>query len=96
MADFWSRVQALNGRTLKTRARGKAFDVIEVRHDRIVFVPQAGRGRQRWIGRSWLEQIAELHLDESELTPSRLIQEFPNDQNLSYLAAIVHAATGKG
>lgn len=95
MADFWIRVQALSGRTLKTRARGKAFDVIEVRDDRIVFVPQAGNGGQRWIGRSWLEQVADLHLDESELTPSRLSQEFPNDQNLSYMAAIIYAANTK-
>lgn len=95
MSDIWNRVQQLNGQTLKTRAQGREFHIIGVSHDRIEFVPRRGKGTRRWISRSWIERAANLGLDESELTPSRLAQEFPNDQNLSYMAAIVHAATGK-
>ncbi len=92
MPIFWSRVEGLAGKTLQTRAQGKEFDVLDVRPDRIVFVPKAGSGRQRWISRKWLEQVVDLGLDESELRPVRLRQKFPNDQNLSYMAAIIHAA----
>jgi len=73
--------------------QGKAFDVIGVQSDRIEFVPQSGNGTRRSIGREWIEHAAEMNLDESDLTPSRLSREFPNDQNLSYMAAIVHAVT---
>ena len=96
MQSFWSRVQALSGRTLTTRSRSKEFDIVEVRSDRIIFVPRAGTGRERWISRKWLEHVDSLHLDESELLPVRLRQEFPDDQNLSYMAAIVHAARATG
>jgi hypothetical protein len=95
MSNFWNRVQSLSGQTLQTRAHNKPFDILEVRSDRIVFSPQAGSGRQRWISRAWLERVHNLRLDESELTPSRLKQEFPNDQNLSYMAAIVAAVRGE-
>lgn len=95
MSDIWSRVQELNGRTLATRARGREFHITGVLHDRITFVPRRGRGTRRWISRAWIERAANLRLDESELTPSRLAAEFPNDRNLSYMAAIVHAVTGK-
>jgi hypothetical protein len=95
MSDIGRRVQQLNGQTLKTRAQGREFEIIGVSHDRIEFVPKRGNGTRRWISRQWIEQVADLRLDESELRPSRLAAEFPNDQNLSYMAAIVHAATGR-
>ena len=93
MATVWERVRQLDGKTLHTLKQGKAFDVIGVQSDRIEFVPVSGNGTQRWIGREWIEQVIDMNLDESDLTPSRLSQEFPNDQNLSYMAAIVYAVT---
>lgn len=93
MANVWERVRHLNGKTLHTLKQGKAFEVVGVQSDRIEFVPVSGNGTRRWIGRQWIEQVADMGLDASDLTPSRLAQEFPNDQNLSYMAAIVHAVT---
>lgn len=91
MPTVWNRVEALNGKTLHTRARNKEFEIINVLPDRIQFVPKQGNGTTRWVTRDGIEQIAELNLDESELKPSRLQREFPDDQNLSYIAAIVYA-----
>ncbi len=93
MASVWDRVRQLNGKTLHTLKQGKAFEVVGVQSDRIEFIPVSGNGTQRWIGREWIEQAADMNLDQSNLTPSRLALEFPNDQNLSYMAAIVHAVT---
>ncbi len=93
MATVWERIRRLDGTTLHTRKQGKAFEVVGVQTDRIEFVPVSGSGTRRWIGREWIEQVVEMNLDESELTPSRLAREFPSDQNLSYMAAIVYAVT---
>ncbi len=93
MATIWERVRQLNGTTLHTLKQGKAFKIIGVQHDRIEFVPVSGNGTQRWIGREWIEQVVGMNLHISDLTPSRLALEFPNDQNLSYMAAIVDAVT---
>lgn len=93
MADVWKRVRHLNGKILHTLKQGKAFEVVGVQSDRIEFVPVNGNGTRRWIGRQWIEQVVDMGLDASDLTPSRLAREFPNDQNLSYMAAIVHAVT---
>lgn len=93
MATVWERVRQLNGKTLHTLKQGKAFEVTGVDSSRIEFVPASGKGITRGIGREQIEQVAEMNLEESDLTPSRLAQEFPTDQNLSYMAAIVHAVT---
>ena len=93
--SIWNQVEQLKGKTLLTRAQHKEFEVIDVLSDRIQFVPKNGHGTLRWLDRVSIEQIAGMNLDESDLIPSRLAQEFPNDQNLSYMAAIVHAATKK-
>ena len=92
LSHFGGAVQ-LNGKTLHTLKQGKAFEVTNVQSDRIEFVPVSGNGTQRWIGREWIEKVVDMNLDESDLTPSRLSLEFPNDQNLSYMAAIVHTVT---
>ncbi len=93
MSDLWERVRQLNGRGLFTLARGKAFTVVGVQSDRIKFVPKSGKGTMRWAGRSQIEHVANLNLDVNQLTPTRLSGEYPDDQNLSYIAAIVHAVT---
>ncbi|GAB4455993.1 MAG: hypothetical protein OHK0029_13120 [Armatimonadaceae bacterium] len=90
MSDFWNRIQALNGKTLKTRIQGKPFDILEVRSDWVIISPHTS-GKRRTISRSCLEHINSLQLDERELTPSRLQREYSDDQNLSYIAAIIGA-----
>ena len=91
--SIWNRVEQLKGKTLLTRARQKGFDVVDVLSDRIQFAPKNGKGTLRWLDRASIEQVAEMNLEESELTPLRLKAEFPDDQNLSYMAAIVYAVT---
>ena len=93
MSTLWERVWQLNGTSLFTLARSREFQVVGVQSDRIEFVPKSGKGTRRWAGRDQIEHIASLNLDESQLTPTRLSEEYPDGQNLSYIAAIVHAVT---
>ena len=93
MSTIWERVQALNGKTIQTLARQKEFEIIGVLQDRIEFRPKAGKGTARWAGRDQIEHVAGLDLERSQLTTTRLAEEYPDDQNLSYIAAIVHTVT---
>jgi hypothetical protein len=92
MADFWQRVQELQGKTLLTLARQRPFRVVSVSSDRVEFVPENGNGNVRWFPRKDIELIAGLGLARDEIRP-RLQQEWPSCQNTSYVASIVHEIT---
>ena len=91
--SVWERVQELNGKTLYTLSRENPFEVIGVLADWIIFVPVGGNGTPRLIGRELIENVEKMNLGKENLLPSRLTKEFPHNQNLSYVAAIVHAVT---
>jgi hypothetical protein len=89
----WERIRALEGQTLHTLKRNCPFRITEVMSDRVVFVPQNGKRTARWYPRKELEYIASLGIGRDELR-ARIQREWPNDQNTSYAAAIIYAATG--
>ena len=91
--SVWERVQQLDGKTLCTLKQKKNFQVIGVQSHWIIFIPDNGKKMPRSIGREVIEAVAEMDLGKDELIPSRLSKEFPGNQNLSYVAAIVHAVT---
>jgi hypothetical protein len=86
---FWDRVRELDGRTLYTSEQNKPFDIVEVTHDRIYFVPQEGNGTRRWWPRQSLEDLNELFANESAITPAHIRDQWPKDQNTSYVAVIL-------
>lgn len=88
MSD-WNKVQNLQGKTLRTISRGKNFTIVTVTQDRVVFIPQDGNGTPRWVSRGMIDHLIALRIDKSELSPSRIAREFPNDRNSAYLAAIL-------
>jgi predicted transcriptional regulator len=90
--DVWQRVQALEGQTLETLKQHKPFRIVSVLSDRVQFVPKDGNGTLRWFPRQGIEYIAGLGLQPEEIRP-RVQQEWPSDQNTSYVAAIVYAVT---
>jgi ABC-type microcin C transport system permease subunit YejB len=93
MARVWERVQQLKGQTLHTLTRNKAFDVVEVHQDRVLIVPHDGIGMQRSIGREQIEHMFNLH-QMGRITSRKLVQEeYPDNQNTSYIATIVAAIT---
>ena len=92
MADVWQRVQALEGRTLLTLARRRPFKIVAVSSDRVEFVPEQGKGTVRWFPRKDIEYIASLNLKREDLR-ARLQEEWPSDQNTSYVAAIIYEVT---
>ena len=91
--SIWERVQQLDGKTLSTLKHKKNFKVIGVQSNWIIFIPDGGKKMPRSIGREVIEAAAEMNLGKDNLIPSRLSKEFPGNQNLSYVAAIVHAVT---
>ena len=94
MTDAWQRVRQLEGKTLLTPARSKPFRIVRVMGDRVEFVPVNGNGTVRWFPRADLEHIARqvVGLTAKEIQP-RVRQEWPDDQNTSYVAAILREIT---
>jgi hypothetical protein len=88
---FWDRVRNLEGKTLRTIEQNFPFDIVEVTHDRIVFIPQRGNGTKRWWPRRDLEQLYDAFLDIEAVSPADVREHWPNDQNTSYVAAILNA-----
>jgi hypothetical protein len=88
----WERVRALSGRTLHTLTQGRPFRIVEVTDDRVRVVPGEGKGAARNLPRERIEHLLELseHLDPDNLRAAAQ-QEWPRDQNTSYLAALVAA-----
>jgi hypothetical protein len=89
---LWEQIQRLKGKTLYTLARNKPFDIVDVQVDRIVFTPQQGNGTQRWASREQIETIATIAATAPHtLTPALVQEQYPDDRNTSYIAAIVKA-----
>lgn len=96
MSEIWDRVHKLNGRTLHTLARAAPFRVVGVSSDRVEFVQQRSKnGTVRWFPRSDIEHFASLGLGRDEIR-TRLMTEWPNDQNTSYVATIIYEITKPG
>jgi hypothetical protein len=89
MQSIWERVKQLEGTTLYTLWQHKPFKIVEVTTDLVRLVPQEGRLRRRNIRRDRIEHIAGLGLPQ-DILRKRVQQEYPESQNTSYYAAIVH------
>lgn len=91
MSQIWERVQELKDQTLYTLSRQKAFDISDVRPDRIVFIPQDGNGTERWASREQIEEIVNQGRAGKEITRALVAETYKDDQNTSYIAAIARA-----
>lgn len=91
MTNLWDRARQLKGETLHTMSYSKAFDISDVRSDRIIFVPHDGNGTERWASREQIEYIATIGQAGKEITPGLVQAKYPNDRNTSYIAAIAQA-----
>ncbi len=89
MGTIWEKVQRLKGATLRTLSRQKPFEIVEVTTKVVRLVPQEGNGKRRAIRRDRIEHIAGLGLLPDELR-KRVQEQYPESQNTSYYAAIVH------
>jgi len=94
MDDLWDRLKTLEGRTLHTVTRGKAFDVISVDQARrvVVVAPQIS-GISRTIRRGELERAAELG-SISSLTPGQVKASKVSAWSSAYVVGLLHAAYG--
>jgi len=90
--DVWTEVEKLQGKTLKTLAQNKPFDVVLVGTQRVIVRPHV-RGVERPIRREAIEDaFGELAM-RGELTRSE-IQERYSNFNPAYVAAILAALPG--
>ncbi len=90
MGRFYKRIQALDGKTLRTLKRGKPFKV-KVTKDLVFVVPLYGTKRRR-IDIARTETIAAKGYGRDELRQGVFEVLGPN-WNASYIAAIVHEIT---
>jgi hypothetical protein len=90
MADVWSQVKSLEGKTLKT-LRGRSFVVESVdRNTMTVIVGSTGKPRP--IGRDVIENAYNAKLTPNEVSPNALRDRLgAENRNLSYVSAIVKA-----
>lgn len=89
--DFWDKVRQLQGRTLHSVARGKAYDVVEVTNDRVTLHVQDG-GRTRFLFRDDLEPFYRKLVTSGELTAADLKSVYVI--NIPLAAAILAAMDG--
>ena len=94
MREIWDQVRDLEGSTLFTLHRNKPFDVDEVRDDEILVIPHDGKRKRRKILRRNIEIAVGLNIPKENLR-KRVQQEFPDNQNSSYIAAIVSEVARK-
>lgn len=87
--QFWPSIANLDGRELKTLERGRPFEVLDVRADRVVVMP-AVSGAPRTIQRPTLEGAFGALLDRRELTGVEIAGEF-SPFNAAYIAALLAA-----
>lgn len=88
MPTSWEQVRQLEGRTILTLHQAKQFLVTAVEDDLVRFRPGGGKGTERSVPRRQIEHILNLRLTREELR-SRTQQEYPKNQNTSYIAALV-------
>jgi hypothetical protein len=95
MSDIWTSIKQLEGTTLYTAARKKAFRIECVNNGFVFYIPNS-TGKERSSLRETFEQIAGLGLKQNELSRSRIDEEITGgDQfNTSYVHAIL-CALGK-
>jgi hypothetical protein len=91
MSTFWEELRKLEGETISTLHRAKRFLITAVEDDRVRFKPGDGKGTERSVPRTQIEHIANLRLSRDELR-SRTQQEYPKNQNTSYIAALAFEA----
>ena len=89
LTSIWEKVQQLEGKTLHTLSLQKPFKIDKVTTILVRLVPQEGKQKRRTIRRDGIEHIAGLGLQQDVLR-KRVQQEYPESQNTSYYAAIVH------
>ena len=87
--QFWSHIRSLDGRELKTLARGHPFDVVDVYRDRVVLSP-AVSGKQRIVPRDTLEGAFHALVQRRELAMVEIATEFSNFNGV-YVAALLAA-----
>jgi hypothetical protein len=87
--QLWENICALDARELKTLVRGRPFEVVDVRGDRVVLTP-AVSGKPRVIKRRTLEKAFSALLDRRELTFCEISEEF-SAFNAVYVAALLAA-----
>jgi len=86
MCMLWSKIYELDGQTLQTVARGKAF-LVRVEDDRVWFEPAAGSSK-RWTARRVIEEIVENA--DGNLTHSEVQEAIGNGAyNSSYVHAVL-------
>lgn len=92
MSNTWNLVRRLEGETLCTLHRKKQFTLISVNELDVRIVPLSGKRTERSVSRERIERIAGLKVSKEELC-RHTRREYPNDQNTSYIAAIVHRSS---
>jgi hypothetical protein len=89
MATVWEKVTRLEGKKLFTLYRQKPFSIVSVSSTVVKFIPLEGKQRRRGIRRERIEHLASLGLSKDDLR-KRIQEIYPESQNTSYYAAIVH------
>lgn len=87
--QLWPCICRLDGRELKTLARGNPFDVVRVGEARVVLSP-AVSGKRRMIRRGTVEGAFGALLTRRELTGREIADEF-SAFNAVYVAALLAA-----
>ena len=91
MTTLWARIRLLEGQTLLTADHQKPFTIVEVTSDRIWFVPKNGMGSRRSWPRRDMEDVNEKYADVKIITPKMIRDYNPQNQNTSYVPAILNA-----
>jgi hypothetical protein len=90
MTTVWERIQALEGQTLYTVGRRKAFNVSEVGENHVTVVP-ASTGKARRIPRQELARAEAHQLISAAVRPGKLRTAGVSEANPAYVAAIIRA-----
>ena len=89
MADFWTKIVALQGQTVRT-VRGRRFTIDLVTNSSVIVTP-ASTGYSRTIERFRLENGHARKRSGTLLRPSDVQKEGISRFNSAYVAAIVNA-----
>ena len=90
MADVWSQVKSLEGKTLRT-LRGRSFVVESVERNSMTVIV-GSTGKPRPIGRDVIESAYNARLNPNDVSPKVLRDRLGSEnRNLSYVSAIMKA-----
>jgi hypothetical protein len=87
--QFWHKISRLDGRELKTLARGRSFEILAVQEDQVALSPVAS-GKMRTIQRETLEGVFNALLNRREMTTLEIAEEFSPYQAV-YVTALLAA-----